>query len=73
MGQIVDRLKRQRGGQVETSRRDDKGFRARLDAAAEAKKALLEKFRAQAEADDAARAAPDADAKAAQAEPKKKR
>ena len=52
MGQIADRLKRQRGGRVEHVHRDDKGFRERLDAAAEAKKALLEKFRAQAAPDD---------------------
>jgi hypothetical protein len=54
MGQIADRLKRQRGGRVEHVHRDDKGFRERLDAAAEAKKALLEKFRAQAAPDDPA-------------------
>ena len=54
MGQIADRLKRQRGSAVENARRDDKGFRERLDTAAEAKKALLEKFRAQAGPDDPA-------------------
>lgn len=54
MGQIADRLKRQRGGRVENARHDDKGFRERLDAAAEAKKALLAKFRAQAGPDDPA-------------------
>src|ERR1700722_11876683 len=54
MGQIIDRLKRQRGGRVEAGPRDDKGFRERLDAAAEAKKALLAKFRAQAAPDDPA-------------------
>jgi hypothetical protein len=52
MGQLPDRLKRQRGGRAETDQRDDKGFRERLDAAAEAKKALVEKFRAQAGAAD---------------------
>jgi hypothetical protein len=54
MGQIADRLKRQRGGPVESGHQGDKGFRERLNAAAEAKKALLEKFRAQAGPDDPA-------------------
>jgi membrane protein involved in colicin uptake len=54
MGQIADRLKRQRGGTVESGHQGDKGFRERLNAAAEAKKALLEKFRAQAGPDDPA-------------------
>jgi hypothetical protein len=54
MGQLSDRLKRQRGGRAETDQRSDKGFRERLDTAAEAKKALLEKFRAQAGSADSA-------------------
>jgi hypothetical protein len=54
MGQIADRLKRQRGGKVESSRHEDKGFRERLNAAADAKKALLDKFRAQAGPEDPA-------------------
>jgi hypothetical protein len=54
MGQIADRLKRQRGGRVENGHHEDKGFRDRLNAAAEAKKALLEKFRAKAGPDDPA-------------------
>jgi hypothetical protein len=54
MGQIADRLKRQRGGPVENAYQDDKGFRERLNAAAEAKKVLLERFRAKAGPDDPA-------------------
>ena len=54
MGQIADRLKRQRGGRVENGHHEYKGFRDRLNAAAEAKKALLEKFRAKAGPDDPA-------------------
>jgi hypothetical protein len=54
MGQIADRLKRQRRGKVESSRHEDKGFRERLNVAADAKKALLDKFRAQAGSEDPA-------------------
>ena len=58
MGAITDGTNRQRAGKIVNSHQDDKGFRDRLNAAAAAKKAALEKFRAKARADDAAASEP---------------
>jgi len=51
MGAITGGPNRQRAGKIVNGHQDDKGFRDRLNAAAEAKKAALERFRAKARAD----------------------
>jgi Family of unknown function (DUF6481) len=54
MGAITGGMNRQRAGKIVNTQQDDKGFRERLNAAAEAKKAALDKFRARAAPDDPA-------------------
>src|SRR5258707_7358750 len=54
MGAGANGMNRQRAGKIPNGPQDDKGFRERLNAAAEAKKAALEKFRARAGTDDPA-------------------
>jgi hypothetical protein len=54
MGASAGGMNRQRAGRIANAHQDDKGFRERLNTAAAAKKAALEKFRARAGADDPA-------------------
>ena len=69
MGARANDMSRQRAGSLSNGHHDDKGFRERLTAAAEAKKAALEKFRARPGADERAVVEPQTERKTDAAPP----